>query len=413
MIGKLRFKITALAAVLLLVAFGIILASINVANYHSATREVDKVLDFISDNRGSFPDKEGLPSLTPDEAPPEDKEPPPDMSPETPYMSRYFSVLIVDGEIAELDTSNIVSVTDDDIGSYILFAMQGAERDFVGKFRYVRRAEGEGTRIVFLDSSVRLGSFYSFLGISIAVSALGFALLVLAIYFFTGWIVKPIRESYEKQKRFITDAGHEIKTPLAIISANVDLLSDELGDNECLSDISAEVKRLATLTGELTFLAKMEESSTVKQELSFSELAYEAVKRVRARASQLSLTLKTDIEDDLFVLGEPQSLEKLLSILLDNAIKYSVAEAEISLSLKREGRLAYLTVSNITDEALDAESISHIFDRFWRCDKSRGGVGGHGIGLSVAKAIADSHGARISATVKDGLFSIAFITAAV
>lgn len=413
MIGKLCLKITALASVLLLIAFVIIITGINITNYHAATREADKVLDFLSDNRGSFPDKEGLPSISPEYTPPADKEPPPDMSPETPYMSRYFSVLIADGALAEVDVSNIVSVTNEDAESYAFYAMSSDERGFIGDFRYVKHAEDSGVRIVFLDCSMTLDAFYSFFSISIAMSFGGFALLVLGIYFFTGWIVKPIKESYEKQKRFITDAGHEIKTPLAIISANVDLLADELGENECLSDISLETKRLAVLTGELTYLARMEETSIVAQELSFSELALDAVRRVRARASQMSLTLVSDIEEDLFVKGEPQSLEKLLSILLDNAVKYATVDTEISLTLKREGRLAVLCVSNVTGEELDPESLEHIFDRFWRRDSSRSGTNGHGIGLSIAKAIADNHSARISATAKDGIFSITFITSAV
>ena len=151
---------------------------------------------------------------------------------------------------------------------------EGQSRGFSGNFRYAVSTEGETTRILFLDCGRKLDAFRSFLFASIAISLLGYVVVLLLIAFFSNRIVRPIAESDEKQKRFITDAGHELKTPLTIISADVDVLAMDLGENEWLEDIQKQARRLTALTEELVYLSRMEESEVSLTMIEFSFFAF-------------------------------------------------------------------------------------------------------------------------------------------
>ena len=151
---------------------------------------------------------------------------------------------------------------------------EGQSRGFSGNFRYAVSTEGETTRILFLDCGRKLDAFRSFLFASIAISLLGYVVVLLLIAFFSNRIVRPMAESYEKQKRFITDASHELKTPLTIISADVDVLAMDLGENEWLEDIQKQARRLTALTEELVYLSRMEESEVSLTMIEFSFFAF-------------------------------------------------------------------------------------------------------------------------------------------
>ena len=240
---------------------------------------------------------------------------------------------------------------------------------------------------------------------SIGIALSGFAVVFCVICFFAGRIVRPIAESYEKQKRFITDAGHEIKTPLTIINANIDLLEMDIGTSESLSDIRQQTRRLTTLTGDLVYLARMEEDDAKPAMIEFqlSEIVSEAAAAFKAPALARRQNLSCDIEDMLSVRGNDKAITQLVSILLDNAIKYSPEGQDIALSLRGQGRTVSLTVVNTAAVPVAREQLEHVFDRFYRADPSRNSAtGGHGIGLSLAHAIVTAHGGKIHAWTKDG-----------
>ena len=225
------------------------------------------------------------------------------------------------------------------------------------------------------------------------------------MFILSGRIIRPIAESYAKQRQFITDAGHEIKTPLTVIAANVDLLASEIGENECLDDISEQTRRLRSLTDELVTLSRMEESERVGTRVEFpiSELVTEAASPFRSVAAGQGKELRLDIQPMLTLCGDGEEVRRLVGILLENALKYSPEGSTVSLGLARQGRQAVLTVENRSVLPIDRSQLDRVFDRFYRTDASRNSeTGGHGIGLSIAKAIAVLHGGRIRASSEDG-----------
>ncbi|MBR5615503.1 MAG: HAMP domain-containing histidine kinase [Clostridia bacterium] len=401
MIRKLKIKFIILSMTSLLVLLTVIVACMNFLNYTSITSEVDDILTLLSQNEGTFPDFVGGRPDGPE------NHLPPHMSPELPYETRYFSVVLdAQGSVVHTDTNRIKAVDRKAAIAYAQSAMgKSGETGFEDAFRYLKSYEDDTVRITFLDCGRRMDSFEQFLWTSIGIALSGFAVVFCVICFFAGRIVRPIAESYEKQKRFITDAGHEIKTPLTIINANIDLLEMDIGTSESLSDIRQQTRRLTTLTGDLVYLARMEEDDAKPAMIEFplSEIVSEAAAAFKAPALARRQNLSCDIEDMLSVRGNDKAITQLVSILLDNAIKYSPEGQDISLSLRGQGRTVSLTVVNTAAVPVAREQLEHVFDRFYRADPSRNSAtGGHGIGLSLAHAIVTAHGGKIHAWTKDG-----------
>lgn len=403
MIRKLKAKFIALAMTALFALLAVIVVGMNLINYNAVVSEADATLELLSQNKGSFP------------AMGDDKNDrlPHGISPELPYESRYFSALLnQDGEVMFTETSKITSVNADSATEYAQAVIaRGSSRGFIDQFRFVCRTETSGTRIIFLDCGRKLDSFHTFLYASMGMALAGLVIVFFVIFFFAGRIIRPIAESYEKQKRFITEAGHEIKTPLTIINANVDLLEMEFGEgNECLEDIQLQTQRLTTLTNDLVLLSRMEEAENSIQTIDFpiSEVVSDAALPFRALAHAQGKGLTCRIQPTLTMNGDAKSIQQLVSILMDNAMKYSASGSEISLNLEKNAKNICLTVTNVTEIPIPPDSLPHLFDRFYRADASRNSeTGGHGIGLSVAKAIVTAHGGKIQAhTPEEGLFRI-------
>ncbi len=397
MIKKLKIKFILLAMTTLLLLLAAILTGMNMINYNSVVSEADEILSVLSQNRGTFPELGGRPS----------GKLPPHMSPETPYESRFFSVLTDrDGNIISTDTGRISAVDVSLAADYATAVLEGGrDRGFTDRYRYAVRPEGEGSRITFLDWGRSLDAFRGFLYTSIAMAAAGFLIAFIIIFVLSGKIIKPIAEANQKQRRFITDAGHEIKTPLTIISANADILEMELSEpNESLSDIKGQVARLKTLTDDLVLLSRMEESqdSLAKIDFPLSEVAEAAAHPFAALAERQGKRLSVSVTPLITLSGNDKAAVKLVNILLDNALKYSPSDSEITFSLAKSGRSALLSVSNKMLSPIADEQLDRIFDRFYRTDASRNSeMGGHGIGLSVAYAIVAAHGGKIYADMPE------------
>ena len=329
------------------------------------------------------------------------------MTPETPYELRYFSVLLTEtGELVHSDTSRIKAIDNASAVAYAKKALkEPGSNAFIGNYRFAMSAEGSVLRITFLDCSRDVYAFRSFLISSICMALVGYLIFFFVILFFSNRIIKPVTESYEKQKQFITDAGHEIKTPLAIIKADVDVLEMEYGENEWLDGIQAQVKRLSSLTNDLVYLSRMEETETKLQmiEFPFSDVILEAAQAFHAIAQAQGKDFRCDVEPMLSLNGNEKSIRQLVNILIDNAMKYSPEGGIVSLSVHAQNRSLCLSVFNTTIDPIEKRNLSHIFERFYRMDFSRSSqTGGYGIGLSVAKAIVSAHNGRISAATQDG-----------
>lgn len=397
MIRKLKIKFILLSMISLFSLLFIIVSGMNVLNYYSVVGEADDVLSLLSTNKGAFPDFGGS----------RDDRMPYNMSPELPYESRYFSVLLsVSGNVLRTETSQIVSVDTDMAIRYASEVIcKGDNQGFVDYFRYTLTAEDGLYRIIFLDCGRKLDAFYNFLTISIIMASAGFVMVSFVIAFFSGKFIHPIAESYDKQKRFITDAGHELKTPITIINANVDLLAMDIGKNECLKDIQQQAKRLTALTNDLVYLARMEESENTLQMIEFpvSEVIQETAMPFKTLAQAQEKQFTCNVQPMLSMRGNNKAIQQLVSILMDNALKYSPHGGTVSLNFVQQNKNLLLTVFNTTEMVVTPENLPHVFDRFYRTDLSRNSeTGGHGIGLSVVKAIVTAHGGKISASMQDG-----------
>ena len=442
MIKKLKIRFIVLAMVSLAVLLSVIVAGMNIVNYRKVIADADTKIMVLEQNSirimledilnpfGNLDDDAdsgydndrdffghrgpGGHSMTRDEA----------------EESRFFMVTFDEsGNVLQTYTDRISAVDADEAAGYAEKVLaSGKGRGFVGDFRYAVTESVSGSMITFLDCGRTLGSFRAFLGASILMSLIGLIAIFFVILYFAGRIVRPVAESYEKQKRFITDAGHEIKTPLAIIKANIDLMDMELDNKrinkgelrENLGDINDQVDRLTGLTNDLVYLSRMEEAdnSLVMTDVPLSDIVSETVSSFESLAWENGKTISGDISEDVTVKGSTKELEKLLSILLENAVKYSVSlrvtdcaeeedgmpvPPEINVALRKEGKNAVLEVSNDTENELTNEQLSHVFERFYRMDSSRNSqTGGHGIGLSMANAIVNAHSGHISARTTNG-----------
>ena len=325
---------------------------------------------------------------------------------ELPYESRYFSVTLTSGDSCGLiDVDQIAAINSDTAAQYALEVMAaGTDRGFIGNYRYIANTTEDHTQITFLDCRRSLSNFQAFWITITQVAISGFILVFLLILYFSRRIVNPTVESYEKQKLFITDAGHELKTPLAIIDADADVLSMDVGDSEWLDDIKKQVQRMTSLTNDLICLARMEESENTAEMIEFplSEIIEETVSSFQAPAKNQKKEFLLEIQPALSMNGNEKRIRQLTSILLDNALKYSPEYGTIKVSLKKQGHHIRFSVFNTASE-IDPEELPHLFDRFYRSDRSRNSAtGGYGIGLAIAKAIVNSHRGKIQAVTADG-----------
>ena len=394
MIKKLQWKFILLSMSALLFVLVVIIAGINIVNYNAVTQEADIILSLMTEDNDEFPmepDKLGdrLPS---------------GMSPEVPYESRYFSVVLdkYTGQVLFVETNRIIVVDTQAAITYAKTALQKSNSTgFIQNYRYKIEQTENFTRIIFLDCGRKLDAYYSFLYASISISLTGYIVVFAFIVFFSNHIIRPISESYEKQKRFITDASHEIKTPLTIIRADADVLEMELGENEWLNDIKKQASQLTELTNDLVFLSRMEESEHILPfiDFPFSEVVNETALSFHGLAQRQGKELRCQIPPMLTLCGNEKTIRQLVSILLDNALKYSPVNEKISLTVEEQSKYIVLSVTNATTQTIEKEQLKLLFDRFYRVDASRNSkTGGHGVGLSIAKAIVDTHHGKIQAT---------------
>ena len=420
MIRKLRKKFLLAALVAVFLVLLVLIGAINILNYRSLVTEADETLQILASNGGAFPRQ----MFRERDLPPEPGEgqeplsPPPEAGREPfeerrgsygelAYQSRFYTAWF-DGEgaLSRLDLENLASLTETEAASLAeeVYAA-GRERGFSGDYRYCRTDLGGETMLLLLNCQRELATFRSFLYASVGISLAGVLGVFLLLWLFSGRIVRPIAESYEKQRRFITDAGHELKTPIAIIQADADVLeSEQEGENEWITDIRRQTRRLTELTADLIYLSRMEEEkpSLRMQELSLSELVEETARSFQAPALAKGKRFQASVAPDVHMTGDANALAKLVSILLDNAMKYSTEGGSVELRLEKSGKTARLAVKNSTPPR-EKGNADQLFARFTREDDSRSSeTGGFGLGLAIAKAVTEAHKGRIHAQSEDG-----------
>ena len=321
-----------------------------------------------------------------------------------------FSIAKVDdfGKIIKTYRDDTLIPDQDALQSKVNDALsKGKTSGFLGSYRFLKVETNVGNLILFLNCQRELDSYNSFIEnsllISIGVIASVFVLIVLV----SKRVIAPIQETYIKQKQFITGASHELKTPLAIISSNVDVLEMENGDSKWMQNIHNQVERLNSLVNSLVVFSRMEEKDTVERtRFDLTSVLKSRIEDFDELADFQKKNIVADIDENLNYYGEEASIVQLMDILLENAIKYAPEDSGISVSLKKNRKHAILKVSNKAD--VKKGDLSKVFERFYRLDESRNSaIKGYGIGLSMAQLIAEKHKETIRAYApEDGIFKI-------
>ncbi len=319
-------------------------------------------------------------------------------------ISIFYSVIVSDtGEVVDVDTAEVGMYSEDELSELALKAIEGGRSNGTEDKLVYQVAEKENYILVaFLDNSVMMDSTetlitYTIIFGSVTLICLFFVALVLA-----NKIIAPLEESYKKQKQFISDAGHELKTPVAAVNANAELLSREIGDNQWISNIQYENERMSSLITQLLDLARTENVMPQMEEVALSHLVGGEVLPMESVAYENGLVLNSSIEEHITVSGNNMQLKQLTSILVDNAIRHGFGGKEIWVSLKSERGHAVLSVINRGEE-ITAEQQGHLFERFYRADVARAGEDKHyGLGLAIAKAIVEMHRGKIEVRCYNG-----------
>ena len=321
-----------------------------------------------------------------------------------------FSIAKVDdsGRIIKTYRDDTLIPDQDALQGKVIEALKvGKTSGFIGSYRFLKAETNVGNLILFLNCQRELDSQHSFeknsLLICIGVIASVFVLIVLV----SKRVIAPIQETYIKQKQFITGASHELKTPLAIISSNADVLEMMNGDSKWTQNIHNQVDRLTSLVNSLVVFSRMEEKDTVERSRFDLTSALESkIEDFDELANFQKKNIVTDVDSNLYYFCEEASIVQLMDILLENAIKYAPEDSSISVSLKKNRKYAILKVSNKAE--VKKGDLSKVFERFYRLDESRNSaIKGYGIGLSMAQLIAEKHKETIRAYApEDGIFKI-------
>lgn len=381
--------------ILLIVLLGVI----NIANALVTSRQTDSMLESLLENEIS-----PAPQLPPIKG--EKRDFPDFRLPENNEMSAvFFSVFVSDGEISGIDTGRMGSMSEEDallIAEKALSSMSAEGK--TGNYKYKSALLNDGRTVyIFLDTSIQTQSVTLVLVLSCLVGALCVLMMLLPVKFLAKKSIKPIAENIERQKRFITDAGHELKTPLAIILANTDAMELMGGENKYSKNIREQVVRLTGLMQNLLTLAKIDENEAriVKEPVDIGKTADETLNMFREAMMPKKLSIEKHIQNDVVAPANKELLSQLFSILTDNAVKYATEASTVYTELYRAEKNAVFAIRNKCDSLPDCPP-EKLFDRFYRADSARTQKGGgYGIGLSSAMAIAVAHGGKLSAEYAD------------
>ena len=396
MIRKLRIKFIAISMTSTIIVLFLILGSINLLNYREMSHNADTILDFLKENDVELPENLYKSQHKKTNG----------ISPETSFESRYFSVFLSNNrQRCEADTDNISAIDEETAIKYAQKINRSNKNcGFISKYRYMKENTSNEVKIYFLDCTKSMMSFQTFLVTSFFVSIFGVSTVFILVVLLSKRAIEPVTESYEKQKRFITDAGHEIKTPLTIIDADTSILEMEYGENEWLDDIQVQTKRLAGLTNDLIYLSRMEEkqTKTTMIEFPFSEVISEEAQSFQGLAKVKGKNFMVDIEPMLSLKGDEKTIRQLISILLDNAIKFTPAGGTIRFSVEKLGPEVEISIWN-SGQGISPEALPYVFQRFYKEDRSRGlHARGAGLGLNICKVLVNLSGGQIRVESQQG-----------
>ena len=399
MIYSLRKKFILISAVSIAIVLLVIFCFNVVMGQRQLNNTMDTLTDAIASNGGVFPEFDAsVRPLTSGIIPYSDV-----ITEETQFSIRFFTVwLDNENRIASINVDSISSISEAQTQEYTEAALKnGRERGWVADYRYKFFETKTGKAIVFVNGTMNniLARRLLYTALFILIGS-GLVILIL-IVFISKRVVHPVAESYEKQKQFITDANHELKTPLTLILSNLDIVESETGKNEWIDDIRSEGERMGMLINQLVALSRMDEdqSHVVTAPFELSSAISDTVSEFMPLAEERHKILNADIEPDIQYKGDEELIRRLAAILLDNAVKYCDVDGRIQVTVY-EKHHPVIIVEN-TYREVDNLELEKLFDRFYRADKVRTYNGSFGVGLSIAKAIAKNHRGDISVYKKN------------
>ncbi|MGN1224484.1 MAG: ATP-binding protein [Ruminococcus sp.] len=321
-------------------------------------------------------------------------------APKEDSSSDYFlAVLDTNGNLTETIHADWCDYTEEEVQTLVEEVQKSKKQD--GRFDTFQFHEQDyqmGSIVAFIDCAKDLSFLQQLMIVSIIIFILMESIVLLLTMMLTKRAMLPMQISFEKQKQFISDAGHELKTPLTIISANADILQDEIGENKWLDYIRMQTERMRVLVDEMMALTKMEYSNNLDtaERFNLSSAVETMALPFESQAFEQQKQFLITVQPDLYFHGNPEQIRRMIGILIDNAFKYSAEHGEIKVSLKEEtGGRAVLEVYN-TGKGVREDETEKIFERFYRSDSSRArATGGYGLGLSIAKSVAEAHKIKI------------------
>ncbi len=391
-----RFILAAMAA------FGtvmlLIIAGINLANYYRTTSMQDRLAGELLSHEQTVLAKRQAPPL-----PFRNKA---GRDPEAAFMTRFFTVHCeADGTVREVLRDNISSVDEEAAKAYTQdVLLKGREKGYYKDYRYLVSRSEKGISVLFLNTAIQMQSMSTLLFVSLATGVGSLLLVLLLVILFSRRAIRPYVKNMERQKQFITDAGHELKTPITSIATSADIAAMEHEGDEWIENIRKQAARLTKLVGDMVVLSRLDEETPFpeKGRFSVSEAAWETAEPFAVLAKAKGKNFSQSIEDNISFLGDRSAIQRMISILLDNAVRYSDDGGGIQMRIYRRRGKVCIEVSNTCDLP-GVSDLDRLFDRFYRLDESRSAeTGGTGIGLSMVRAIAETHGGRATVESADG-----------
>jgi len=386
---KRRFIVFTMTAVTCLLVF--IVLAINGLNWMMLDRQSDMVLNTLVDSDGAFQKMDF------------DRPPPfsPPLNMDRMRASRFFIVSSDEnGNIMDVNIDQISAIDQETAKSYALEVLNADHTSGRAHgYKFAVKQLGPNRLTFFMDTSEQSGNFRMVLFASAAIAALCWVILLIIVTLLSGKVIRPVLVGMEKQKQFITNAGHEMKTPLAIIQSNNDTMALIHGENKYNVHIRNQTKRLNVLMSNLLTLAKLDEEIPLPTEtVNISDAVSELLPVYTEEAQTRNLQFSVHIEPDIVIQTNRDSFRQMMTILLDNALKYTPDNDNIHLSLARDGRHVQIIAENTCDASLEPDP-ERLFERFYRGDAARTQKkeSGYGIGLSAARAICENFGGRLTA----------------
>lgn len=397
MLRRLKFRFILLAMISMTATLIIAFTAVSITLRAQMSKNTDSIIETLYENGGQF-------SLF--RHADEDSGYKPFMHSETPFRTRYYvAYLDSAGNLYKADFAHI-AMTNIDLIKEQTASIYSAKKTkgYIGNYRYGVYSLEDGIMIIGIDCTEDLQTINMLNMITLITIAFCIVIVLILLLVFSNRVLRPFEENREKQRQFITDAGHELKTPIAIIRSNTEVLEMTEGESKWLTNIKQQTERMSRLVKGLVELSKMDEqtlSEKEKQRIVFSEIVSNSAESFRVPAESKGIELNVGIAPDVFISGDLEDIVRLTGILIDNAVKYTDSRKQINISLSSKAKKAVLKVSN-TCAGIDRSSVPKFFDRFYRSDESRSSeTGGYGIGLSMAQTIVRNHKGKISVSYSE------------